>query len=74
MTPDGGVAVDFNHAKMYSDPEQLVQVSGQQSGSPVNGSVRLGDAFSSLEFTDGHTLLTINALRRWRLSDRLQPY
>ena len=73
-SPDWGVAVDFNHAKMYSDPEQLVQVSGLQSGSPVNGSVRLGDAFSTLEFTDGHNLLTINALRRWQLSERIHPY
>jgi len=73
-SPDWGLAIDFNHAKMYSDPEQLVQVSGQQSGAEMNGLVRLGDTFSELEFTDGHNLLTINALRRWRLSERLHPY
>jgi len=73
-SPDWGVAVDFNHAKMYSDLEQVVQVTGQQSGTPVDGPERLGDTFNTLEFTDGHNLLTVNALRRWRVSERLHPY
>jgi len=73
-SPDWGVAVDFNHAKMYSDLEQVVQVSGKQSGVSVDGPGRLGDTFNTLEFTDGHNLLTVNALRRWRVSEHLQPY
>ena len=73
-SPDWGVNVDFNHAKMYSDLEQTVQVSGQRSGASVNGPESLGDTFNTLEFTDGHNMFTVNALRRWRVSERMHPY
>jgi lipid A oxidase len=63
--PKWAVAVDFTHAKMISDLEQQVSVSGQRSGMPVNGTERLGDTFTALEFSDGHNLITVNALRRW---------
>jgi lipid A oxidase len=63
--PKWAIAVDFTHAKMISDLEQQVSVSGQRAGSPVNGTERLGDTFSALEFSDGHNLLTVNAVRRW---------
>jgi lipid A oxidase len=72
--PGWGVAVDFTHAKMYSDLEQVVQVTGRRAGTPVNGAERLGDTFNTLEFTDGHNLFTLNALRRWRASEQVQLY
>ena len=63
--PKWAIAVDFTHAKMISDLEQQVSVSGQRSGMPVNGTERLGDTFTALEFSDGHNLITVNAMRRW---------
>jgi len=65
--PKWAIAVDFTHAKMISDLEQQVSVSGQRAGFPVNGAARLGDMFRALEFSDGHNLLTVNAVRRWQL-------
>jgi lipid A oxidase len=72
--PNWGIAVDFVHAKMYADLDKNLNVSGSRNGSPVNGSERLGDSFSTLEFTDGNNLLTLNAIRRWRLGSAIRPY
>ncbi|MGW8369160.1 MAG: outer membrane protein, partial [Gammaproteobacteria bacterium] len=64
--PKWDFAVDLLHAKMYSDLAQTVAVSGRRDGAPVESLERLGDTFSVFEFTDGHNLLTTNALRRWQ--------
>jgi lipid A oxidase len=72
--PGWGVALDFTHAKMYSDLEQVVPVTGARAGAPVAGPERLGDSYSALEFTDGHNLLTLNAVRRWRAGDQAHVY
>jgi lipid A oxidase len=64
-SPEWGLAFDFTHAKMYSELNDQVYVTGRRSGSPVNGSERLGDTFSTLEFTDGNNLFTLNAMHRW---------
>jgi lipid A oxidase len=63
--PEWGVAADFTHAKMYSELDDQVLVTGERSGVPVHDSERLDDSFETLEFTDGHNLLTLNAVRRW---------
>jgi lipid A oxidase len=72
--PGWGVAFDFTHAKMYSDLEQTVPVTGLRAGIPVAGSERLGDTYDTLEFTDGHNLLTLNLMRRWRAGDNANVY
>ena len=77
-----GAAVDFTHAKMYARLDDTVAVSGTRSGSPVSDTERLGDTFETLEFSDGHNLLTLNGLYRWTelgfskqsFIRRLQPY
>ncbi len=72
--PEWAIAVDFTHAKMISDLEQQVSVSGQRAGTPVNGTERLGDTFTALEFSDGHNLFTVNAVRRWHpVRDTARP-
>lgn len=80
--PNWGTAIDFTHAKMYSELEKVVSVSGTRGGEPVSGQERLGDTFEVLEFTDGHNLLTLNGMYRWMqlgkapddYLNRLQPY
>ena len=72
--PEWAIAVDFTHAKMISDLEQQVNGSGQRAGTPVNGTELLGDTFSALEFSDGHNLVTVNAVRRWHpVRDSARP-
>ena len=79
--PNWAAAIDFTHAKMYSDLNQTVAISGTRSGIPVSGQERLGDTFEVLEFTDGHNLITLNGMYRWMdlgtpgtFFNRLQPY
>lgn len=66
--PDWDFAADLLHAKMYSDLNGFVTVSGRRDGAAVDTTERLGDTFDVLEFTDGHNLLTANALRKWQPS------
>jgi len=63
--PDWGLALDFTHAKMISDRGQSVRVVGERDGVPVDNVEPLGDTFTQLEFSDGHNLFTLNAMRRW---------
>ena len=80
--PNWAVAIDFTHAKMHSDPNQSVSVSGTRDGTPVSGQERLGDTFDELSFSHGHNLLTVNGMYRWLnlgksdrdFLNRLQPY
>ncbi len=60
-----GAALDFTHAKMSAQPEQVVHVSGTRAGTAVNQNEPLGNTFGSLSFTHGFNLLTANALYRW---------
>lgn len=67
---------------MYGDLESTVGVSGTRNGTPVSGQEQLQDTFETLEFSDGHNLLTLNAMYRWMglgafsqdFISRLQPY
>lgn len=60
-----GVALDFTHAKMLAVLDDTVSVSGRREGSAVDGRERLGDTFTTLSFSHGHNLLTLNAMYRW---------
>ena len=81
-SPNWGIAADLNHIKMVADLNQTVNASGTRNGSPVSGSERLGDTFSSLQFSHGVNLATLNGMYRWfpkgerddTLLGRMQPY
>ena len=62
-----GWSIDFLHAKMISDADQVLNVDRLLNDNSAAQSVRLGDDFSRLEFSDGHNLLTANFVRRWNL-------
>lgn len=75
-----GLAVDFAHAKMITDLDEEVAVTGIRGGKLVNAREALGDSFLKLEFSHGLNLLTANVLYRWLVQsrspglNRLQPY
>jgi hypothetical protein len=78
-----GIALDFFHYKVFSDPNQVLPVSGSRNGTPVSGRERLGDTLPSFSMSHGVNYLTLNGIHRWRLhSDagrkwediRWQPY
>lgn len=60
-----GVSLDFTHAKMYARTEQTIAVSGTRNSQSVNRDEVLGDTFSTLAFSHGYNILTLNALHRW---------
>jgi len=80
--PNWGTSLEFTHAKMIADLDQMVNVSGVRAGTAVNGPEPLSDTFQHLEFTHGYNLLTLNVQHRWFLGQpqgrsfwsRLQPY
>lgn len=74
--PGWGLALDFTHAKASADTGQRVHVSGTRGGVAVDTEEPLGNTFGQLVFTHGLNLLTLNALYRWRVWDRLEirPY
>ncbi|MGI9343431.1 MAG: outer membrane protein [Gammaproteobacteria bacterium] len=73
--PGWGWALDFTHAKMISEQDRLTRVSGLRDGMRVDGIERVGDTFQELEFSDGHNIVTLNALRRWQpfATDTVSP-
>ncbi len=77
-----GIGVDFTHAKMLAKLDEIVAVSGTRKGIHIDHRERLNETFETLEFTNGHNLLTVNNLFRWlpkgvrddTLRGRLYPY
>lgn len=78
--PEWGVALDFFHAKVYADEDDVVHVRGRRGGVSVDRFERIGDTFGELNLSHGLNFLTLNAVRRWeldgngRLLSRLRPY
>jgi lipid A oxidase len=66
--------VDFTHAKTYGDLGATVGASGTRGGAAVAPTETVGTTFSTLEFTDGLNLLTLNGMHRWVLDQDLRPY
>lgn len=60
-----GLVLDFVHAKMFSELDDVVSVTGRRNGLPVGGMERLSDTFAGLSFSHGHNLLLLTAARRW---------
>ena len=65
-SPNWGVMIDYNHAKIYADLGATVKVSG-------DGKVRVGDKFNTLEFTDGLNEIYLGGMYRWQ-HERWTPY
>jgi lipid A oxidase len=72
--PSWGLGLDFTHAKMIADTDQIVTVNGTRAGMSVAGRERLGETFSNLQLSHGHNLLTLNALYRLFPVDRFETY
>jgi lipid A oxidase len=72
--PAWGIMLDYTHAKTYSDLGATVATSGTRGGAPVGANETVGTTFSTLEFTDGLNLLTLNGLRRWEVGRDFRPY
>ena len=60
-----GAALDFTHAKATANLDQTVHVSGTRGGAAVNADEPLGNTFSTLAFSHGLNIFTVNALYRW---------
>ena len=77
-----GVALDFTHAKIISDTSQVTRVHGTRGGTATDESRTIRPDIESMELSDGHNFLTLNAIHRWFPSGardrgfwgRLQPY
>ncbi len=69
-----GLLLDFTHAKMIADPNQVVAVRGIQSGTIIATRERLGETFSNLQLSHGHNLLTLNGLYRFPKIIHVEPY
>jgi lipid A oxidase len=80
--PEWGLALDFSHAKIYLDPDQVVKVSGRRAGLAIETREPIGSTLQSFNASHGLNLLTLNGTRRWFLKGerdnsflgRLQPY
>lgn len=72
--PHWGFMLDYTHAKVRADPSATVNYGGTIDGAPFSGSDQVGNLFDMLEFTDGISLLTLNAMYRFEPIGRLQPY
>ena len=69
-----GVALDFTHAKIHADLGATVSVTGTRAGSAVAALEPLRNTFDELAMSHGYNLLTLNALYRWQVKPRLQPF
>lgn len=73
--PGWGVMLDYTHAKVRAKADAVVDLTGSTGPSGVApGAYPVGDLLDRLEFTDGITFITLNALYRTRPMGRLQPY
>jgi len=59
-----GLALDFTHAKLYSDLQQEVNVTHIDSDGSRQTQQPLSARFSRLAFSHGYNLLTLNAVHR----------
>jgi lipid A oxidase len=77
-----GAALDYEHIKIYADPNQTVSVSGTTGGVPATSPDLIGNTFSDFNFSHGLNFITLNLLYRWfptgqrdkTFLGRLQPY
>lgn len=70
-----GSMIDVNHAKAIADKESVATLTGAHNGEPLPAKAKIRDAFSHLEFSNGHNMVTYNGLLKlgW-LFGRVRPY
>ncbi len=69
-----GVEAEFIHLKVFSNPQQRVQVRGVQQGTPINRERLLGEIVQQYSISHGVNLLLFNvAVRRGVLRDTVSP-
>jgi len=61
---ENGVALDFTHAKLYSNLQERVTVNYVDADGLREDQQLLGDKFTRLAFSHGYNLLTVNILYR----------
>lgn len=64
-TPSIGVEAEFIHLKVFSDPQQQVQVNGLRSGAPINREQPLGQIVQQYSISHGVNLLLFNLAARY---------
>lgn len=76
-----GLEAEFIHAKIYTDDQQIVNVSGIRQGQPIDSSIRLGDMVQGFSMSHGLNFLFLNLAGRTGIfkenngqSDRVQLY
>lgn len=80
--PSWGLAVDYTHAKMIAQINEVVEVTGTRAGASVHGAERMSDTIQGFELSHGHNLITVNLMYRWfpkgardpSWLGRIQPY
>jgi lipid A oxidase len=72
--PRWGLGLDFTHAKMITDTNQIVAVSGTRAGVNTARRERLRRTFRRFELSHGHNLLTLNGLYRFSPADLFEAY
>lgn len=60
-----GFDIDFNHNKVYSNPNQVLGTSGTFQGQPVGGDTRLGDRVQEFRITNGINTVALDVLYRF---------
>jgi lipid A oxidase len=71
--PNWGLMVDYNHAKVIADQGAIVSAAGMRDGFPIGPRDRVGNTFSTMEFTDGLNEIFAGAMYRWQFA-RWTPY
>ena len=71
--PNWGLMIDYNHAKVIADQGAVVSVSGTRDGVTIGPKDRVGNTFSTMEFTDGLNEIYAGAMYRWP-HERWTPY
>jgi lipid A oxidase len=64
-----GIEEEFIHAKVYSNPDEVVLVSGLHRGVPMNQSMRLGDVVQEFSISHGLNFLFTNLVVGFRVLD-----
>lgn len=62
-----GFEAEFIHLKVFSDPQQIVSVSGTRAGSPIDAQVPLGRIVQQYSISHGGNLLLFNFAARHRV-------
>lgn len=62
-----GVEAEFIHLKVYSDPQQRIQVTGNRRGESINGELILSQIVQQYSISHGVNLLLFNLAGRHRL-------